>query len=32
LKGDGWKLELREGWGLERGERNGDYVVRKTTH
>jgi hypothetical protein len=32
LKGDGWKLELREGWVLERGERNGDYVVKKTAH
>jgi hypothetical protein len=28
LKGDGWILELREGWTLEPGERKGDYVLK----
>ena len=27
LTGDGWKLELKEGWKLEPGKRQGDYVL-----
>jgi hypothetical protein len=29
LQGDGWKLELKTGWKIVRGERKGDYVIRK---
>jgi hypothetical protein len=29
LQGNGWKLEMKEGWGLVRGERPGDFVLRK---
>ncbi|HLJ98034.1 MAG TPA: hypothetical protein VKU02_33045 [Gemmataceae bacterium] len=29
LKGDGWKLELKGGWSLQPGKRNGDYVLAK---
>jgi hypothetical protein len=29
LQGNGWKLELKEGWELVRGERAGDFVLRK---
>jgi hypothetical protein len=29
LKGDGWELELREGWSLLQGKRKGDYVLAK---
>lgn len=28
LSGDGWSLELAEGWGVAPGERDGDFVVR----
>jgi hypothetical protein len=28
LKGDGWTLELSEGWILEPGERQGDFVLK----
>ena len=27
LAGDGWKLDLEEGWSVRKGERPGDYVV-----
>ncbi len=29
VKGDGWTLELKDGWELRAGERKGDYVVRR---
>jgi hypothetical protein len=29
LKGDGWTIELREGWVAEPSERQGDYVLRQ---
>ena len=29
LKGDGWELELKEGWSLQEGKREGDYVLAK---
>jgi hypothetical protein len=28
LQGDGWTLELKEGWRLEPGERKGDYLIK----
>ncbi len=28
LTGDGWTLELKEGWGLHPGERKGDYGIK----
>jgi hypothetical protein len=31
LKGKGWSLELKDGWGLTPGERSGDLIVSKTT-
>jgi hypothetical protein len=30
LQGNGWKLELKDGWTLAPGERSGDFVLRKT--
>ena len=30
VQGDGWKLELNAGWKLVRGERNGDWTIKKT--
>lgn len=29
IQGDGWKLELAEGWEIAKGERKGDFVVKK---
>lgn len=29
IKGDGWTLELNDGWRLEAGERKGDYVLKR---
>ncbi|HKW98143.1 MAG TPA: hypothetical protein VJN43_10445 [Bryobacteraceae bacterium] len=29
LEGDGWKLELKPGWKLERGKRPGDYTLAR---
>src|SRR5262249_4510894 len=29
LRGEGWGLELKEGWSLQPGKRAGDYVLRK---
>lgn len=29
LQGDGWTLELKEGWQLASGERKGDYTIKK---
>jgi hypothetical protein len=29
LKGDGWELEIRDGWSLQQGKRKGDYVLAK---
>jgi hypothetical protein len=28
VQGDGWTLELKDGWQLETGERKGDYVLK----
>ncbi len=28
LQGDGWTLELKDGWKLEPGERRGDYTIK----
>lgn len=28
IEGDGWKLELKDGWKMEAGSRNGDYVIK----
>jgi hypothetical protein len=30
LRGDGWTLELSKGWILERGKREGDFVLKNT--
>ncbi len=30
LVGDGWTLELNEGWGLVPGKRAGDYIVKRS--
>jgi hypothetical protein len=30
LQGDGWKLELKEGWALTPGPRSGDFALRKS--
>ncbi len=30
LQGDGWTLELKDGWKLEAGERRGDYTIKET--
>jgi hypothetical protein len=29
LQGEGWTLELKEGWRLEPGERRGDYTLKQ---
>lgn len=29
IVGDGWKLQLNDGWSVVAGERNGDYLVRR---
>ena len=29
LKGDGWELQLKEGWGVVPGSRAGDFELRK---
>ena len=29
LRGDGWTLELKDGWALVPGAREGDFVVKK---
>jgi hypothetical protein len=29
LQGDGWTLELKDGWQLATGERSGDYIIKK---
>ena len=29
LHGDGWTLEMTDGWSLVRGERAGDYALKK---
>lgn len=29
LRGDGWTLELNEGWSLTPGERKGDFILKK---
>lgn len=29
VKGEGWRLELNEGWAVAPGERKGDYVLKK---
>ena len=31
LKGDGWELELKEGWRLVPGSRKGDFEIKKET-
>lgn len=31
LKGDGWKLQLKEGWELRVAERKGDYIVKRAS-
>ncbi len=31
LKGDGWILQLNDGWRIEPGERKGDYVLRRAS-
>ena len=31
LRGDGWALELKEGWGLRPGARGGDHILVKTS-
>ena len=30
LRGDGWTLELAEGWTMQQGEREGDFVLVKS--
>jgi hypothetical protein len=30
LAGDGWALELKDGWRLEPGKRKGDFVVTRS--
>jgi hypothetical protein len=30
IEGDGWTLQLEEGWSLQRGHRPGDYLVERT--
>jgi hypothetical protein len=30
VEGDGWTLELKDGWALEPSARAGDYIIRKT--
>ncbi|MDT5062379.1 MAG: hypothetical protein QOH63_2838 [Acidobacteriota bacterium] len=32
LQGEGWRLQLNEGWKLEPAERKGDYVLKKNQH
>lgn len=29
VRGDGWTLELKDGWTLARGERAGDFIIKK---
>ncbi len=30
IHGDGWMLELNPGWSIVKGERKGDFIVKKT--